>query len=141
MMSNSSQSALGRITRGSHITYYSLMFFIAYDFKGQVPVFAGLVKVVSHSSCRTSAILKYFSPLYRKDGCRSSGPKTNSLHRKGTPSLKTTHPNSYYKSPDNCKIYAPWREKTSLWWFANNTGPDQPVHSRSLISAFVICVL
>ena len=52
----------GRFTRGSHITYYSLMFFIAYDFKGQVHVFAGLVKVVSHSSCRTSAILKYFVP-------------------------------------------------------------------------------
>ena len=34
-------SALGRITRGSHITYYSLMFFIAYTFNGQVPVFAG----------------------------------------------------------------------------------------------------
>ena len=25
----------------SHITYYSLMFFIAYTFKGQVHVFAG----------------------------------------------------------------------------------------------------
>ena len=43
--SNSSQStrpcrtsALGRITRGSHITYYSLVFFIAYAFKGQVHV-------------------------------------------------------------------------------------------------------
>ena len=31
--------------------------------KGQVPVFAGQVKIVSHSSCRTSAILKYFCPL------------------------------------------------------------------------------
>ena len=39
------------------------MFFIAYAFKGQVRVFAGLVKIVSHSSCRTSAILKYFCPL------------------------------------------------------------------------------
>ena len=32
------------------------MFFIAYAFKGQV-------KIVSHSSCRTSAMLKYFVPL------------------------------------------------------------------------------
>ena len=63
--SNSSQSTcpVGRITRGSHITYYSLMFFIAYTFKGQVHVFAGWVKIVSHSSCRTSTILKYFCPL------------------------------------------------------------------------------
>ena len=57
------QSALERFTRGSHIAYYSLMFFIAYAFKGQVHVFAGQVKIVSHSSCRTSAILKYFCPL------------------------------------------------------------------------------
>ena len=28
-----------------HITYYSLMFFIAYAFKGQVHVFAGQVKL------------------------------------------------------------------------------------------------
>ena len=41
---------------------HSLMFFIAYAFKGQVCVFAGRVKIVSHSSCRTSAILKYFCP-------------------------------------------------------------------------------
>ena len=42
------------------------MFFIAYTFKEQVhvlTVFAGRVKIVSHSSCRTSAILKYFCPL------------------------------------------------------------------------------
>ena len=57
-------SPLERIIRGSHITYYSLMFFIAYTFKGQVHVFAGRVKIVSHSSCRTSAIFKYFCPLY-----------------------------------------------------------------------------
>ena len=38
------------------------MLFIAYAFKGQVPVFAGRVKIVSLSSCRTSAILKYFVP-------------------------------------------------------------------------------
>ena len=39
------------------------MFFIAYAFKGQVYVFAGQVKILSRSSCRTSAILKYFCPL------------------------------------------------------------------------------
>ena len=32
----------------------------------------------------------------------------------------------------------PRREKTCLRGFANNTGADQPAHSRSLISAFVI---
>ena len=52
-------SAFERITRGSHIAYSSLMFFIAYAFKGQVHVFAGRVKIVSHSSCRKSATLKY----------------------------------------------------------------------------------
>ena len=40
------------------------MFFIEYAFKGQVHVFAGRVKIVSHSSCRTSVILKYFCPLH-----------------------------------------------------------------------------
>ena len=30
------------------------MFFIAYTFEGQVHVFAGRVKIASHSSCRTS---------------------------------------------------------------------------------------
>ena len=35
-------------------------------------------------------------------------------------------------------IYGPRREKTCLWGVANNTGADQPAHSRSLISAFVI---
>ena len=39
------------------------MFFIAYAFKGQVHVFRGQVKYVSHLSCRTSAIMKYFCPL------------------------------------------------------------------------------
>ena len=38
---------MGRTTRGSHITYYSLVFFIAYAFEGQVHVFAGQVKLVS----------------------------------------------------------------------------------------------
>ena len=46
--------------------YYSFMFFIAYAFKGQVHVFVGQAKIVSHSSCRTSAILKYFCPLLDK---------------------------------------------------------------------------
>ena len=32
----------------------------------------------------------------------------------------------------------PRREKTCLRRFANNTGADQPAHTRSLISAFVI---
>ena len=41
------------------------MFFIAYTFKGHVHAFAGRVKVVGHSSCRTSAIFKYFCPLIR----------------------------------------------------------------------------
>ena len=39
------------------------MFFIAYAFKGQVHVCAVRVKIVSHSSCRTSAIFRYFCPL------------------------------------------------------------------------------
>ena len=42
------------------------MFFIAYTFKGQVHAFAGRVKIVIHSSCRTSAILKYFCPLMNR---------------------------------------------------------------------------
>ena len=50
------------------------MFFIAYAFKGQVHVFAGRVKIVSHLSCRTSAILKYFCPLHYEEtelyGCK-----------------------------------------------------------------------
>ena len=37
--------------------------FIAYAFKGQVHVFAGRMKIVSHPSCTTSVILKYFCPL------------------------------------------------------------------------------
>ena len=44
------------------MAYYSLMFFIAYAFKGQEHLFAGRVKIVSHSSCRTGAILKYIVP-------------------------------------------------------------------------------
>ena len=33
------------------ITYYSLMFLIAYTFKGQMHVFARRVKILSHLSC------------------------------------------------------------------------------------------
>ena len=42
------------------------MFFIAYAFNGHEHVFAGRLKVVSHSSCRTSAFFKYFCPLNMK---------------------------------------------------------------------------
>ena len=40
-----------------------------------------------------------------------------------------------------CVAFGPRREKTCLRGVANNTGADQPAHPRSLISAFVICVL
>ena len=56
-------SDLERITQGSHTAYYSHLFFIAYAFEGQVHVFAGPVKNLSHLSCRTSAIFNYFCPL------------------------------------------------------------------------------
>ena len=39
------------------------MFFIAYMYTFNGQVHAGEVKIVSHSSCRTSALLKYFCPL------------------------------------------------------------------------------
>ena len=35
-------------------------------------------------------------------------------------------------------LYGPRCEKTCLWRFANNKGPDQPAHLGSLIRAFVI---
>ena len=35
-------------------------------------------------------------------------------------------------------IFGPQQKKTYLRGFANNTSADQPVHPRSLISAFVI---
>ena len=38
-------------------------------------------------------------------------------------------------------LFEPQREKTCLRGFANNKGADQPAHSPSLISAFVIPVL
>ena len=51
------------------------MFLIAYAFKGQVHVFAGRVKInVSHSSLRTSAILKYFCPLQNSSLVNSEDP-------------------------------------------------------------------
>ena len=51
-----------QFTAGADI-FLNYSFFIAYAFKGQVHVFAGRVKIVSHMSCRTSAILKFFCPL------------------------------------------------------------------------------
>ena len=46
------------------------------------------------------------------------------------------------KKKSKCaRIIGPWREKTCLRRFANNTGADQPAHPRSLISAFVIRLL
>ena len=58
------------------------MFFIAYAFKGQIHVFAGGVKIISHSSCRTSAILKYFCPL---------GTKKTPLYKHTKQMLKLIH--------------------------------------------------
>ena len=76
--SNSSQSThpTGRVLweelpEGSHITYYSLLFFIAITFKGQVHVFTGQMNIVSHLSCRTNAILKYFVPWCFKSTLRT----------------------------------------------------------------------
>ena len=45
-------------------------------------------------------------------------------------------------SQPRCIItFGPRCKKTCLQGFANNKGPDQPAHLRSLISAFVICLL
>ena len=58
-------SALERITRGSHITYYSLMFFIAYTFIGQVHdiVFAGQVKICKSLVLQDKCNIEiFFSP-------------------------------------------------------------------------------
>ena len=55
-------SALGRITQESDIHSTPYVIYCIYAFKGQAHMFAGRVKIVSHSSCRTSAILKYFAP-------------------------------------------------------------------------------
>ena len=54
------------------------------------------------------------------------------------------HPDSIYfwaHKVSNMFIYGPCREKTCLLEVANNKGPDQPAHSHSLISAFVIRLL
>ena len=54
----------GRNTR-RYIAYYPLIFFIAHAFKGHMHVFAGQVKIVSHSSCRTNCNIEIFlSPVY-----------------------------------------------------------------------------
>ena len=47
------------------------MSFIVNAFKGQVYVFAGRVKLLSHSSCRTRAILKYFCTLLSRSRINS----------------------------------------------------------------------
>ena len=62
--SNSSQSThpVGRVLWKELLEEVILHITLAYALKGQVHVFAGRVKVVSHSSCRTSAILKFFVP-------------------------------------------------------------------------------
>ena len=39
---------------------------------------------------------------------------------------------------NDCNIYEPGHEKMCLMSYANNKGADQPAHSRSLISAFVV---
>ena len=66
-VSNSSQSThpIGRVLWKELLEEVILHItpIIAYVFKGQVHVFAGRVKIVSHSSCRTGTMLKYFCPL------------------------------------------------------------------------------
>ena len=54
-----------------HITPLNVLYCIYMLFKGQVLVFAVRVKIVSHSSCWTSAIFKYFCHLQQ---IRFSGP-------------------------------------------------------------------
>ena len=74
----------------SYRLYYSLMFFIAYVTKGRGHVFAGQVKIVSRSSCRTSAIWSYFCPLqeiatitdHRPTYCTLSRPLVKSVYQK-----------------------------------------------------------
>ena len=68
--SNSSQSTepVGQVlweeySRKSNCILLPYVRFISNAFKGQVHVFAGQMKIVSHLSCMTSAILKYFCPL------------------------------------------------------------------------------
>ena len=45
-----------------------------------------------------------------------------------------------HRSGEMVLSFGPWRKKTCLRGFANNTGADQPAHTRSLISTFVIRV-
>ena len=44
-------------------------------------------------------------------------------------------------NPIFSSVIGPRREKTCLRWCAKNKGADQPAHTRSLISAFVIRLL
>ena len=50
------------------------------------------------------------------------------------------HYDRTYLSPSFVHLftYGPWREKTCLQGFANNTGADQPPYPHSLISTLVI---
>ena len=45
------------------------------------------------------------------------------------------------RNPMSRLIFGHRGEKTCHRRFANNTGADQPAHLRSLVSAFVICLL
>ena len=45
---------------------------------------------------------------------------------------------NFLKNINGLRLNGPQRAKTSLWGFANNKGPDQPAHTHSLISAFVV---
>ena len=51
------------MTWGSHIAYYSLIFFIAYAFKGQVHVFAGWVKIVKSLVLQDKCNIEIFFSL------------------------------------------------------------------------------
>ena len=69
-MSNTSQSTrpVGRVLWKELLWEVIFLPYVFYciryaAIKGQVHVSAGRVKIASHSSCRTSAILKYFCPL------------------------------------------------------------------------------
>ena len=124
-------SALGRITRVSHITYYySLMFFIAYAFKGQVHVFAGREKIVSHTSCWTSAILKYLCPLMQ--------PRHDITYLQGF-GLRGTQTSllSYRDWLENWN-FACRKFKYDTFQKANNKGAYPTAQMRSLVYAFVV---
>ena len=55
--------------------------------------------------------------------------------------LNSKYSETSQRTSTNLSQNEPQREKTCLRRFANNTGADQPAHSRSLISAYVIRVL